>query len=212
MALAVSALVRVIPDASKFNQAAYLPYGLRLADFELAMQDVYDLLFDLNSALRARGIRRLEDIMRAAGFTGLVSDALTASLARHSRVLTENRHHNGHPDLIPEGRYPNDAVHSGDEGVEIKATRGQGAVDTHGARDAWMCLFRYHVDEITEPAIDRAPTRFVEVLLARLTREDFRLNERGPLGTRTASPDRRGLAKLRTNWVYREPGREGLAA
>ena len=197
--------MRATPNPAGFNRVTVLPYELRPADFELAMQDVYDLLFDLNSALRARGVQRLEETMRAAGFTGLLSDALTAALARHSRVLTENRYHNGHPDLIPEGRYANNAVHSGAEGVEIKATRGMGGVDTHGAREAWMGVFRYVVDSTTEPAMARAPTRIVEVLLGRLTREDFRLNARGELGTRTASPNRAGLAKLRANWVYREP-------
>jgi hypothetical protein len=29
-------------DSSKFNKAIELPYQLRVADFELAMQDVYD--------------------------------------------------------------------------------------------------------------------------------------------------------------------------
>ncbi len=34
-----------------FNQGAQLPYELRLQDFEIAMQDVYDLFFDVNSGL-----------------------------------------------------------------------------------------------------------------------------------------------------------------
>lgn len=77
-------------------------------------------------------------------------------------------------------------------------------MDTHGARDAWLLVFRYKVDSQSEPAIERAPTRFVEVLLAQLTRDDFRRNERGELGTRTASPNRAGMQKLRANWIYRD--------
>ncbi len=77
-------------------------------------------------------------------------------------------------------------------------------MDTHGARDAWLLIFRYTTDSQTEPEIDRAPTRFIEVLLAQLTREDFRRNDRGELGTRTASPNRQGMKKLRTNWIYRD--------
>lgn len=76
----------------------------------------------------------------------------------------------------------------------------------HGAREAWLCVFRYLVDSTTEPAVDRAPTRIVEALLAKLTVDDFRRNPRGELGTRTASPNQQGLAKLRANWVYREMG------
>lgn len=195
---------RAQPDPGCFNEAALLPYELRRLDFQLAMQDIYDLLFDINSALVARDLPRLEETVRPAIFSGILSDGLAASLARHSRALTVNRFHNGHPDLIPRGRYINDAVAAGEDGVEIKATRGHGAVDTHGARDAWLCVFRYATDSTTQPVINRAPTRIVEILLARLTREDFRRNPRGELGTRTASPNREGIAKLRSNWIYRE--------
>jgi len=31
-------------DQSKFNTKVKLPYGLRLADFQMAMQDIYDFL------------------------------------------------------------------------------------------------------------------------------------------------------------------------
>lgn len=70
-------------------------------------------------------------------------------------------------------------------------------------RDAWLCVFRYEVDSTTEPIVARNPTRVVEVLLARLTTDDFRRNPRGELGTRTASPNKAGIAKLRSNWLYR---------
>jgi hypothetical protein len=202
--LLVVVIQRAHADASKFNAAAVLPYELRHADFDLAMQDLYDLLFDVNSAVVARGLQRLEETVRAAIFSGIASDALSQSLARHSRVLTVNRFHNGHPDLIPRGRYPSDSVAAGGEGVEIKATKGRGAVDTHGAREAWLCVFRYELDSTTEPVLARAPTRVVEILLAPLTHDDFRRNPRGELGTRTASPNKQGITKLRSNWIYRE--------
>ena len=194
---------RAHPIDSAFNRNAELPYQLRVDDFRIAMQDVYDPLGDINSALAARGLKRLEETVRPAVFSGIISDTVSASLARHARVLTENKFHNGHPDLIPEGRYAHDRVASGDEGVEIKATKGSGAVDSHGARNAWLCVFRYAVDT-TEPALDRQPTKITEVLLAKLTADDFRRNARGELGTRTASPNREGLRKLRANRVYSE--------
>ena len=76
-------------------------------------------------------------------------------------MLTENRFHNGHPDLIPQGRYPNDAVKAGEQGVEVKATKGKGSVDTHGARNAWLCIFRWQMDTTTQPVVNWVPTRFV---------------------------------------------------
>ncbi len=196
-------IVRQTPDPSKFHPDAELLYMLRLEDFGLVMQDIYDFFFDVNTHLSAKGLKRLDDMLRPAAMSGLVSDMVTASMARHSRVLVENRHHNGHPDLIVQGRYPDDAVKAGDEGVEIKSTRKPGgAVDTHGAREQWMCVFVYAVDNDTEPAAARAPMRFTEIYLGRVTVDDFRRNPRGELGTRTATLHRQGIRKLRQSRVY----------
>jgi hypothetical protein len=187
-----------------WNQTAILPYQLRLKDFEMALQDIYDFFHDVNSALSAKGLQRLDDMLRPAIMSGLLSDMLTASMARHSRVLTENRYFNGHPDLIVKGFYPSDAVKSGSEGVEIKTTRkAGGAVDTHGARDQWMCVFVYRVDNESQPAVARRPMEFTEVYLGKVVCDDFRKNPRGELGTRTATLHKDGVAKLRSNWIYR---------
>jgi hypothetical protein len=180
-----------------------LPYALRLQDFAIAMQDVYDFFYDVNGLLQNKGLHRLDDMLRPAAMSGMISDMLTASMAKHARALVENRHFNGHPDLIQNGVYPNNSVSSGEHGIEIKSTRKKGgAVDTHGARDQWMCVFVYETDHQTEPAHDRAPMRFTEVYLAQVSESDFRKNSRGTLGTRTATLDRNGIAKLRKNWIY----------
>lgn len=129
---------------------------------------------------------------------------LTSSLANHSRVLIENAYFNGHPDLVVQGIYPNNAVKAGKEGVEIKTTRKKGgAVDTHGARDQWMCVFVYEVDTEIEPASDRRPMTFTEVYLGNVELNDFRKNPRGELGTRTATLHAEGIRKLREHWIYK---------
>ncbi|MEX0828497.1 MAG: hypothetical protein WD005_06080 [Haliea sp.] len=136
--------------------------------------------------------------------SGLLSDMLTASLAKHSRSLTVNEYFNGHPDLVVKGRYPNNAVKAGAEGIEIKSTRkGGGAVDMHGARERWLCVFVYDVDVDSEPATARRPMTFTEVYLAQVKLTDFRRNERGELGTRTATLHAAGLASFRQGWIYR---------
>ena len=221
------AIVRETPNPAKFNRAVNLPYQLRVEDFSLVMQDVYDFFFDVNSHLFGKGIKRLDEMLRPAAMSGLISDmrmprdmifhgwsmrlfqawqhsaTISASMARHSRVLVENQYHNGHPDLIVNGVYANDSVKAGEQGVEIKSTRkAGGAVDTHGAREQWMCVFVYRVDNETEPAVERRPMRFTEVYLGYVTVDDFRRNPRGELGTRTATLDREGIKKLRSNWIY----------
>jgi len=129
-----SAILRNQADPSRFNQDAKLPFQLRLKDFELAMQDVYDFFYDVNVLLTGRGLQRLDDMLRPAIMSGLLSDMLTASVAKHSRTLVQNLYFNGHPDLVVRGVYPKDSVRAGSDGVEIKTTRKSGgAVDTHGA-------------------------------------------------------------------------------
>ena len=195
---------RAVPDLTKFNTDLQLPYSLRLKDFELAMQDVYDFFYDVNVSLTSKGLHRFDDMLRPAAMSGLISDMLTASLAQHARGLVENQYFNGHPDLIQNGTYPNDSVKSGQHGVEIKSTRKPGgAVDTHGAREQWMCVFVYRVDNKTQPAVDRNPMEFTEIYLGHVTVDDFRKNARSELGTRTATLDRDGIAKLRQSWVYK---------
>jgi hypothetical protein len=197
-------IVRNTLQPSKFNEHLQLPYELRLEDFRLAVQDVYDFFFDVNTSLIGKGLERLDDTLRPAIMSGVLSDMLTASLAKHSRTLTVNCYFNGHPDLVLKGVYPNNAVKAGEQGVEIKTTRKPGgAVDTHGARDQWMCVFVYAVDNESEPANSRRPMTFNEIYLGQVRVEDFRRNARGELGTRTATLHAQGIAKLRGNWVYR---------
>ena len=197
--------VRNRPKRENFNKSAQLPFQLRLEDFEIAMQDVYDLFYDVNTGLLEKGLERLDDFLRPAIMSGFLSDLLTASMSKHSRALTQNTYFNGHPDLVVKGAYPHDSAKAGTEGVEIKTTRKSGgAVDTHGARDQWMAVFVYAVDATTEPARERRAMTFTEIYLGKVEIADFRRNPRGELGTRTATLHREGILKLRGNWVYRE--------
>lgn len=185
------------------NKDAVLPYELRLQDFDSAIQDVYDFFYDVNSHLVGKGLDRLDEMLRPAIMSGVLSDMITASLAKHSRTLVENRYFNGHPDLVVKGKYPGNSVKAGEFGIEIKTTRkAGGAVDTHGARDQWMCVFVYVVDNETEPSSNRKPLTFTEIYLGEVTVDDFRRNARGELGTRTATLHAEGIAKLRKHWIY----------
>lgn len=191
-------------DPKKINPDASLPFELRIQDIQLAIQDVYDFFFDVNTNLVGKGLDRLDEMLRPAIMSGVLSDMLTASLAKHSRSLVVNTYFNGHPDLVVKGRYPENSAKAGEFGVEVKTTRkAGGAVDTHGARNQWMCVFVYSVDNASEPANERRPLGFTEVYLGEVSVEDFRKNDRGALGTRTATLHASGIAKLRKSWLYR---------
>lgn len=198
------AITKAVVVDSAFNPNLSLPYELRAIDFKVAMLDVYDFLHDVNCLLVDKGLQRFDDMVRPAMMSGLLSDMLTASMGRHARTLVPNRHFGGHPDLVVEGVYPDDTILSGTKGVEIKSTKKKGgAVDTHGAREQWMCVFVYETDSHTQPAVDRKATAFTEIYMAKVFKSDFRRNERNVLGTRTATLHREGVKKLREGWVYR---------
>jgi len=181
-----------------------LPFNLRISDFSGAMQDVYDFFFDVNTSMEKKGLPRIEAIIRKAIFSGTISDMLTASIAKHARTLVKNEFPNGHPDLIPQGKYPNNSIDKATDGIEIKATKKSGgAVDHHGARSQWLCVFVYEIDEQTEPANNRLAMRFTEVYLSSVGESDFRKNARKTeIGTRTATLSAQGLERFRKNWIY----------
>ncbi|QYG95868.1 hypothetical protein HC251_25165 (plasmid) [Iamia sp. SCSIO 61187] len=184
--------------------AGWLPYGLQRRDFANAMEAIYDFFESINTALMGRGLEWFENTVRAAAVSNVISDLSAASVAKHSNGLVLNRKHNGHPDLIPRGTYPDDTVAAGEEGVEIKSTRGRVA-DTHGARAGWVCQFNYKVDP--EPIIARRnPTVITHIYLANVTEALFRRNERKTgLGTHTSTLDKSGLAVLRQGLIYQDP-------
>jgi hypothetical protein len=70
-------------------------------------------------------------MLRKASMSGMLSDMLTASLARRSRSLVVNADDNGHPDLIVRGQYAHNSVKTG---------------DTHGARNQWLWVFVHAID------------------------------------------------------------------
>ena len=68
-------------------------------DFDSAMQDVYDFFYDVNSHLVGKGLERLDDMLRPAILSGVLSDMATASLARHSPRLQRTASSTGTPTL-----------------------------------------------------------------------------------------------------------------
>jgi hypothetical protein len=96
MGEAQEAVIRNSFAGGEFNAQIELPFALRIEDFRLAIQDVYDFFFDVNSGLVAKGLERLDDTLRPAIMSGVLSDMLTASLAKHSRTLVVNGYFDGH--------------------------------------------------------------------------------------------------------------------
>jgi hypothetical protein len=196
-------------DVEKFlNYKAHLPYGLTVAEVRQAMIDTYTFLFDLNSFLVNKGYDRLEDLLLGNSRSGMISEVLVKNLANNSHTLARNRKVGGHPDLIPRGKYPNDEVLRGDEGIEVKTSKQPGGWQGHNPEDAWILIFRYIEDEregITP--LERKPLEFVQVLCAYIKREEWSFSGRSSTSRRTitASITEAGMDKLRSNPVYQNP-------
>lgn len=55
--------------------------------------------------------------------------------------LVKNQYHNGHPDLIPAGLFPNDAVQYATQGIEVKASRYMRGWQGHNPEETWLMVF-----------------------------------------------------------------------
>lgn len=190
-----------------FASGIVLPYGLRSAEVKAALDDLYDFLHNVNTFLISRGWDRLEETLSPATFSGLISEMVVSGVAKRSATLTVNQFHNGRPDLVPTGVYPNEAVQRGDEGIEVKASRNDGSWQGHNAENGWIMVFQYSVDTKTQPVAARPPTKFQRVLIAQLEAGDWSFSGRGEGSRRTptASILRSGVSKLAANPVYLDP-------
>src|SRR5215208_103584 len=112
-----------------------------------------------------------------------------------------------HPDLIPKGRFPNDAVQHADEGIEIKGSRYLKGWQGHNPEDTWLMVFAFDSNRPADPAKGVAPRpfKFVMVVGARLTKEDWLFAGRSATSRRTitASVTKSGYDKMMANWIYK---------
>jgi len=189
---------------SDLPEHAY-PYGLTRGQFAAAVREAEEYFDMLGGVARAAGVSRLEDTLSTpATLSAVVSDVFERSLVKMAPQLVVNQAHNGHPDTVPLGLFPGNKVAAGDQGVEVKASVNN-VSDAHGAHTGWWCQVVYGA-----PANENNEKRFevLRVHLAHLNADDdFRANARKTLvGTRTATPNGRALAKLRSGVVYIRAG------
>lgn len=171
------------------------------------MQDFSDFLEFVNIQLHAKQIPRLESFLMAANFSSMVGEFMTMSLPKYCRTIVKNRFHNGHPDLVPSGRFPGDSAHHASEGIEVKASRYASGWQGHNPEDVWLMVFVFDSNtprdqpEATPPK----PFRFVKVVGAELAKDDWKFSGRSETSRRTitASVRRSGFDKMEGNWIYR---------
>ncbi len=191
-------------DPNGFNAKAHLPYGLQLEQIERAMSAFLDFLKFINQELNRHEISRLESILMPANFSGIVGEFMTTSIPTFCPTLTKNKYHNGHPDLVPLGMYPNDAAQHSAEGIEIKASRYLRGWQGHNPEAIWLMVFVFDGNR-PQDNVPR-PFRFVQVMGARLERSDWHFAGRSAASRRTitASVTKSGYRKMMANWIYQD--------
>ena len=198
----------ISPDC--FNPSCVLPYGLTTEHVRQAMNDFIDFLSFINQQLRTKGIPRLESFLMAANFSSIVGEFANISIPKYCSSLVKNQYHNGHPDLIPAGMFPNNAIQYSSEGIEIKGSRYASGWQGHNPEAIWLMVF--HFDSNTandgQKGIAPKPFRFKGVYAARLEKEDWNFSGRSEASRRTitASVNRNGTRKMKANWVYEDLG------
>ncbi len=196
-----------IPVAQgRFNTVCSIPYGCTIAHIGRAMEDFVDFLGFINQQLHGRQLNRLETMLMPANFRSLVGEFMHGAITKYCVTLVKNQYHNGHPDLLPVGRYENDAVLHGAEGIEIKASRNQSGWQGHNAEDVWLMVFVFDCNSQRDKLRSIAPRqfRFIGVVGAQLTKADWSESGRAATSRRTptASVLKSGLQKMVDNWIY----------
>lgn len=194
-------------EPSGFNKLVVLPYGLTADHIARAMTDFLNFLRFINTRLNDEKLPRLESIIMSANFSSLVGEFMNAGIPKYCKTLVKNKYHNGHPDMIPAGMFPSNSVQHAAEGIEIKASRYVRGWQGHNAEDTWLMVFVYDSNRVRDGADDPRPFRFLEVLGARLIKDDWSFAGRSPTSRRTitASVKPSGYAKMNANWIYRVP-------
>ena len=170
-----------------FNLKADLPYGLQVEQVRAAMSGFLDFLGFINQELASRDIQRLETILMPANFSSIVGEFMAVSIPRYCLTLVKNRFHNGHPDLIPNGMFANNAVQYTHKGIEIKASRYSRGWQGHNPESIWLMVFVFDINrpEDVTKSVPPKPFRFVKVVGARLTKRDWIFSGRSKTSRRT---------------------------
>lgn len=194
--------------ATGFNAAAILPFGLTTHHVRQAMKGFNDFLGLVNTQLHSKGLQRLETMLMPANFSSIVGEFMGANIPNHCPTLAKNTYHNGHPDLVPAGRFPKDAAQHCNEGIEIKGSRYLRGWQGHNAEDCWLMVFVFDGNRPADVAKSIAPKPFRFLLLAgaQLERSDWTFAGRSATSRRTitASVNTSGYEKMMDNWIYRD--------
>lgn len=197
------------PKHSNFNINAKLPYGLTLDSIEHSMLEFISFLSKINSLLTSNGMIRLECFLMPANFSSIVGEFMSTTIPTFCSTLVKNRYHNGHPDLIPKGKYPEDKAQHELCGIEIKASKHESGWQGHNPENSWLLVFCFKANSSKDTVDGNAqaiPFKFTGVYGNQLTKNDWSFSGRNGQSRRTitASVIQSGAEKMKQNWIYKD--------
>ena len=194
-------------DPAGFNPRAKIPYGCTTEHIQHVMEDFIAFLGFINTQLLSKDLAAIEAMLMPANFSSMVGEFMSVTIPKYCTTLSKNRYHNGHPDLIPSGKYPGDAVQYCSEGIEIKASRYLQGWQGHNPEDCWLMVFVFEASRATDVAkkVTHIPFKFLTVVGARLSKKDWLFAGRSAKSRRTitASVKPSGHKKMMENWIYK---------
>lgn len=193
-----------------FNPRAVIPCGVTVEHLCAAMNDFIGFMQMVNVRLHENGTQRIEAMLMPANFSSMVGEFMSANLPKHSPGIVKNSYHNGHPDMLPAGRFLGNSLQHGTEGIEVKGSRYLRGWQGHNAEDTWLMVFMYDSSrpvDAGEGGRPWIPFRFLRVAGAQLTKADWNFSGRSETSRRTitASVNNSGYQKMMANWIYNAP-------
>ncbi|MEA5623863.1 hypothetical protein [Nostoc sp. UHCC 0251] len=196
-------------ESKGFNLNATLPYGCTIEHIVLAMNNFIEFLGFINQQLYSKEMERLEVMLMPANFSSMVGEFMISNIPKYCSSLVKNQYHNGHPDLIPAGMFPKNSVQHSHIGIEVKASRYQSGWQGHNPEDTWLMIFVFDSNRPSDAVqgIQPKPFRFIKVVGASLTKNDWSFSGRSEISRRTitASVTKSGYQKMMSNWIYKIP-------
>jgi hypothetical protein len=203
------ACAAIEPSLKDFNKRAVIPLGCRTEHVYASMVEFVSFLSFINAQLHTRSLARLESMLMPANFSSMVGEFMSATIPKHCKSVVKNRYHNGHPDLIPAGAHPKDALQHHHIGIEIKGSRYTSGWQGHNPEDTWLMVFVFDSSrpEDSLKNVEPKPFRFVAVVGAQLKKEDWNYSGRSETSRRTitAGVSKSGFVKMMDNWIYKAP-------
>jgi hypothetical protein len=159
----------------------------------------------IDTQLRAQKMARFEDILMAANFNGMVGEFMSRTIPKYCRTVVKNTRHNGRPDLLPAGKYLNDAAqHAGTDGIEIRASRYLKSWQTHKAEDMWLLMFVFQSGRVNPKVSEPVGFKFLIVAGGPITKADW--PARKPEASHAISGESvttSAAERLMSNWIYK---------